>query len=384
MDEKNEKLQPQTIPPEEPAGQPLQEAPDEKQASAPEKAPEVVPEKAAPKQSASAAVSQETQVFRPIRETAPKAADAAIPFAAVEAIPKYAPEASQKAAEATVASPAPEAIPKNAPEASQKASEVSYFDGSTWAYLGWWALGALITVATLGIGLAWAQCLFWRYRAKHTVVCGRRLTFDGTGLQLFENYLVWGVLTVITLGIYGLWVPFKVRSWYCGHLFMTGYRRRHSAAKAPKWRSVLTFLAALLCFALILTGIIIVATGNAPWQKAGKDDPQPPPPSSSMKETAPDTTPPTTPPTTPETTPEPTTPPVTTPEPTQPPQKTYTVTANSGLLLRSAPSRSGKELTLIPKGTVVTAQEESSGWVKVTYGGYTGWCSGDWLRENNG
>ena len=82
---------------------------------------------------------------------------------------------------------------------------------------------------------------------------------------------------MITLGIYGLWVPFKVRSWYCGHLYMTGYRRRHSVSKTPVWRDVLIFLTALLCFALLLTGIIVIATGNAPWQKSQPGTVQPPP-----------------------------------------------------------------------------------------------------------
>lgn len=374
MDEKNEKLQQENLPPEAPAQQPRQEGADdaEKQVPqapvAPEKQASEVPEKQAeaeqsprkdaPPAQAPAAVSQQTLSFKPIRESAQKVTDATVAFSPMKDIPQAAPEAPQKS------------------------PELSYFDGSTWAYLGWWALGALITVATLGIGLAWAQCLFWRYRAKHTVVCGRRLTFDGTGLQLFENYLVWGVLTVITLGIYGLWVPFKVRSWYCGHLFMTGYRRRHSAAKMPKWRSVLVFLTAVLCFALLLTGILIVATGNAPWQDKAGGTPTPPPPSSTMGETAPPTSPPTTPPTTPETTPEPTTPPVTTPKPTEAPKKTYIVTAQGNLNLRATPV-SGKVLVAIPYRTIVTVQEWSGNWAKVTYGRYTGWCSGDWLRETN-
>ncbi len=381
MDEKNEKLQPQqeALSPETPeqaATQAAQTAAAE-QAPKPEAPKQEAPKQEAPKQEApkqeapkqeapkvpTPAVAQHTQAFNPIRDTARKATDTTVAFSAVKD------------------------IPQQVAEAPQKASEISYFDGSTWAYLGWWALAALITVATLGIGLAWAQCMFWRYRARHTVVCGRRLTFDGTGLQLFENYLVWGTLTVVTLGIYGLWVPFKVRSWYCGHLFMTGYRRRHGQSKAPTWRNVLIFLAAVLCYALLVTGIIIVATGNAPWQSKKDPAPEPPPPTSTMGETAP---PPSTPePTTPPpSTPEPTTTPVpTTPKPTTPPKKTYTVRANSGLTLRSAPDRGSRSLALIPNGTVLTVEEWSGGWAKVTFKDssgkeHTGWCSGDWLREN--
>ncbi len=379
MDEKNEKLQPQqeALPPETPAEQPgkatvtpaateiCEEAPPKeestKQAPAEEAPAKEEPAKREPVKQESVKedaagkplAPEHAQAFSPIREPAKKATDATVAFSAVKN------------------------LPDPVPEAPAKAPEVSYFDGSSWAYIGWWALAALITVATLGIGLAWGQCMFWRYRAKHTVVCGRRLTFDGTGLQLFENYLVWGVLTVITLGIYGLWVPVKVRSWYCGHLFMTGYRRRHSQKKAPTWRNVLVFLAAVLCFAMLLTGIIIVATGNAPWQEKDPGEPTPPPASSTMDETAPPTTP------APTTTPEPTTTPApTTPKPTEAPKKTYTVRANSGLTLRAAPDRSSKALSLIPNGTVVTEEDHTTGWVKVTYNEITGWVSKDYLREN--
>lgn len=384
MDEKNEKLQPQqeALPPEVPAQQSMPEevAASEAQPAPPEtpagealegKAPEEktpeenTPEEKAP-ESPAPAPSRYTQAFNPIRDTPRSVTDATVAFSPVKTEPPIPGEAS-----------------RSEPEAPRKASEISYFDGNTWEYLGLLALGALITIATLGIGLAWAQCLFWRYRAKHTVVCGRRLTFDGTGLQLFENYLIWGVLTILTLGIYGLWVPFKVRAWYCGHLFMTGYRRRHSAVKMPKWRSVLVFLTAVLCFALLLTGIVIVATGNAPWQKKDTGKPTPPPPSSSMTETAPPTSPPTTPPTTPETTPEPTTPPVTTPKPTEPAAKKYVVKTRGDKLNMRATPVSGKVLVGIPNRTVVTVTEWSGNWAKVTYGGYTGWCSGDYLEETN-
>lgn len=389
MDERNEKLQagPDALPPEaavpadapetpETVQPPIVEEPEQEAAAEEVTTPEPaeVPEEDAlaealkPEGSkfnmaadARPPMSQHTQAFKPIRQ------------------------AAQAVTDATVVIPAVKDIPNPTQEAPVKALEVSYFDGSTWAYIGWWFLGALITVLTLGVGLAWAQCMFWRYRAKHTVVCGRRLTFDGTGLQLFENYLIWGVLTVITLGIYGLWVPFKVRSWYCGHLYMTGYRRRHSVSKTPVWRDVLIFLTALLCFALLLTGIIVIATGNAPWQKSQPGKVQPPPPSSTLGETAPPiTTPaPTTPaPTTPApTTPEPTTTPLyTTPTPTQP--KTYIVTAKGNLNLRANPSTSAKVLLAIPYRTVVTVEEWAGSWAKVTYQGKTGWVSGDYLREN--
>lgn len=56
-----------------------------------------------------------------------------------------------------------------------------------------------------------------------------------------------------------------------------------------------------------------------------------------------------------------------------------TVTADS-LRLRSAASTSSNTITLAPKGAKVTVEEDAgNGWYKVTYGGKTGYMSGEWL-----
>ena len=56
-----------------------------------------------------------------------------------------------------------------------------------------------------------------------------------------------------------------------------------------------------------------------------------------------------------------------------------TVTADS-LRLRSAASTSSSTIAQAPKGTKVTVEESAgNGWYKVTYGGKTGYMSGDWL-----
>ncbi len=397
MDEKNEKLQPQqeALSPDTAAQQP-QEAPAEaavtekNQAPAPEAAKPEASKADAPKVDAPKVDAPKAEPSREVKKLVPQAPKGS----AGPVVPIAKPPAKQtpKANDATMAfTPIREAPPMPV-EAPTRHNDGSFFDGSTWSYLGWWLLGALITVATLGIGLAWAQCMFWRYRAKHTVVGGRRMTFDGTGLQLFENYLVWGTLTVVTLGIFGLWVPFKVRCWYCSHLYLTGSRRRPSQRKAPTWRKVLVTLAAVLCFILLLISIILISTDavRMPWEPKPTVPAQSGPALSSPPESTPiESTPPaltdspTQPPTQPpESTPEPTTtPPETTPPPTNPPVRTFVTTAHGGLNVRATPNGNGKVLVVIPYGTAVTELDRSGNWVKVKYNGYTGWCSRDWLRE---
>ncbi len=59
----------------------------------------------------------------------------------------------------------------------------------------------------------------------------------------------------------------------------------------------------------------------------------------------------------------------------------YTVTTNGGnLILRDAPSASGKQLALIPNGTVLTITEIKDGYGKTRYNGIDGWVSMSYLR----
>lgn len=93
----------------------------------------------------------------------------------------------------------------------------SYFDGGLLGLLGWSLLGFLVTICTIGIAYPWAVCMTEGWKVRHTVINGRRLTFNGTGGQLFGNYIKWFLLTIITLGIYGFWLSIKMIKWVTKH-----------------------------------------------------------------------------------------------------------------------------------------------------------------------
>lgn len=95
--------------------------------------------------------------------------------------------------------------------------EKSYFDGGLLQLIGWRIVGVLLSVCTLGLGIPWAVCMLYDWEARHTVINGHRLRFTGTGGQLFGSYIKWWLLTLLTLGIYGLWVPIKVKKWITKH-----------------------------------------------------------------------------------------------------------------------------------------------------------------------
>ncbi len=96
----------------------------------------------------------------------------------------------------------------------------SKFSGGLLGMIGIGILQYLIIVFTLGFGLPWAVCLKENWYVKHTKIDGHQLTFDGTGAQLFGNYVKWLLLTFITLGIYSFWLSIKMKQWVTKHTHM--------------------------------------------------------------------------------------------------------------------------------------------------------------------
>lgn len=100
----------------------------------------------------------------------------------------------------------------------QQARTDSYFDGGLLELIGWRILAGLIIGITLGIATPWAQCMLYSYQYKHTVYNGKRLKFEGTGGDLFVNYFKWTFFTIITLGIYLIFVPVRKTQWVTSNL----------------------------------------------------------------------------------------------------------------------------------------------------------------------
>ena len=94
----------------------------------------------------------------------------------------------------------------------------SYFDGKVLELIGWKLLAYLISSVTATIASPWGKCMVYRYQFSHTVYNGKRLKFEGNGGDLFINRFKWYFLTIITLGIYGWWVPAKKANWVISNL----------------------------------------------------------------------------------------------------------------------------------------------------------------------
>ncbi len=93
----------------------------------------------------------------------------------------------------------------------------SEFNGGLFGLIGIYILQGLIIGLTFGIATPWAICLKEKWIADHTVIDGRQLFFDGTGGQLFGNFIRWFFLTIITFGIYAFWLDIKIKQWIVKH-----------------------------------------------------------------------------------------------------------------------------------------------------------------------
>ena len=107
-------------------------------------------------------------------------------------------------------------------------TEKSYFSGSFWGLLGYNFLVAFVSMLTLGIAFPWMCCVKQRWVARNTVICGKRMQFDGTGAQLIGKYLLWSFLTIITFGIYGFWLSLSIKKWITKHTHFEGEKDNNS------------------------------------------------------------------------------------------------------------------------------------------------------------
>ena len=79
-------------------------------------------------------------------------------------------------------------------------------------------VASIITSISCGIATPWAICYMMKFVVEHAVIDGRRMKFDGTGGQLFGQWIKWFLLTCITCGIYSFWVVPRLYKWVCSHI----------------------------------------------------------------------------------------------------------------------------------------------------------------------
>lgn len=93
----------------------------------------------------------------------------------------------------------------------------SYFDASNAAFI--WINVWTFFVSLITLGLAYPFLLAYRMRwvHRHTYIDDKRLEFTGQGRELFGRWLLWSIMMLGTLFIYGFVVAVQIRRWKATH-----------------------------------------------------------------------------------------------------------------------------------------------------------------------
>ena len=83
----------------------------------------------------------------------------------------------------------------------------------------------LFSSLTLFLAMPALVCWYFRWETSHVRINGRQLEFDGKGIQLFGKLVLWCFLTIITIGLYGIFrMPLNLQRWRTSHTHVAGYR----------------------------------------------------------------------------------------------------------------------------------------------------------------
>lgn len=110
----------------------------------------------------------------------------------------------------------------NPNEGENERSGKGGFDGWLLQEIGWFLLGFLVTIITIGICFPIAYCWMLKWNYKHTLYDGKRLSFDGKASQLIGKWICWLLLCIPTVGIFALFIPKKLMNWKVSHLHLNG------------------------------------------------------------------------------------------------------------------------------------------------------------------
>ena len=84
----------------------------------------------------------------------------------------------------------------------------------------------LFTLITLWLLKPLAICWKNRFIQKRLIIDGRKMWFNGDGVEIIGRWIVWSLLTLITLGIYALFRNLRVLRWVNKHTYIKdGYQQ---------------------------------------------------------------------------------------------------------------------------------------------------------------
>ncbi len=105
-----------------------------------------------------------------------------------------------------------------AKDKTPKEESRSRFTGGAFANFGRNFAVTLVSLITIGIAYPFMKCWKLRWEARNTYIDDRRLIFDGKGGQLLGKWLLWVLLSIVTIFIYALIrMPLNMIRWTTKH-----------------------------------------------------------------------------------------------------------------------------------------------------------------------
>ena len=80
----------------------------------------------------------------------------------------------------------------------------------------------LLNIITLGIMVPFTTAWKYKFLAEHSVYSGKKVVFDGKGIQLLGRWLLWELLSIVTLGIYAFFMAVELKKWITKHQHFEG------------------------------------------------------------------------------------------------------------------------------------------------------------------
>lgn len=108
------------------------------------------------------------------------------------------------------------------PVPTANSNSKSEFTGGLFSQIWLNFVNSLIIIFTLGFCTPWAIRREYTWLYEHQVIDGKKLVFEGKAASLFGQWVKWMLLSIVTCGIYALFVPVKKMEWITKNTHVSG------------------------------------------------------------------------------------------------------------------------------------------------------------------
>jgi uncharacterized membrane protein YjgN (DUF898 family) len=81
----------------------------------------------------------------------------------------------------------------------------SKFSGGVFPIFLFCISAPILLMISLGLATPFIVCTVIRWICNNSTIGGKNYRFKGTAMGLFGRWILWYILTIITIGIYGFW-----------------------------------------------------------------------------------------------------------------------------------------------------------------------------------